>query len=219
MTSYLIAIALTIVLGIILSAIAFQGPNAFPLGLCLIIMGLTLVGVIGQSCNCLSAKSGSASLFDPKSWGFIPRGRDPGIGYMRSINPCPPETNLGQYGPAARYDGILITGSPEFVGRTVAALRRLDGLKSYRYALALKTITEARLDRLTLAQVTGRHAEVDPRTSRMSCTIYAGVIVHEGAHVIHGAGHGPVYAAQARALEEMGEPYAARTATQMASKF
>lgn len=139
--------------------------------------------------------------------------------YMHSVNPCPAEANLGRYGSAARYDGILITGSPEFVGRTITALRRLDGLKSYRYALTLKTITEARLDRRTLAQVTGRHAEVAPRTARMSCTIYASVIVHEGAHVIHGTGHGPVYTAQARALEEMGEPYAARTATLMAAKF
>lgn len=139
--------------------------------------------------------------------------------YKRSVNPCQPERNIGRYGPAARYDGILITGSPEFVGRTVTALRRLDGLKSYRYALALRTITEARLDSRTLAQVTGRHAEVDPRTARMSCTLYAGIIVHEGAHVIHGAGHGPVYAAQAMALDEMGEPYAARAATRMAARF
>lgn len=139
--------------------------------------------------------------------------------YKRSVNPCPSERNIGRYGPAARYDGILITGSPEFVGRTVTALRRLDGLKSYRYALALRTITEARLDSRTLAQVTGRHAEVDPRTARMSCTLYAGIIVHEGAHVIHGAGHGPVYAAQAMALDEMGEPYAARAATRMAARF
>ena len=111
-----------------------------------------------------------------------------GSDYKRSINPCPAETNLGRYGPAARYDGILITGSHEFVGRTVAALRRLDGLKSYRYALALRAITEAELGPRILAQVSGRRAEVDPRTARMSCTLYAGIIVHEGAHVIHARG-------------------------------
>lgn len=67
-----------------------------------------------------------------------------GSDYKRSVNPCPQERNIGRYGPAARYDGILITGSPEFVSRTVTALNRLRGTKSYRFARELRHIDELR---------------------------------------------------------------------------
>jgi hypothetical protein len=139
--------------------------------------------------------------------------------YKRSVNPCPQERNIGQYGPAARYDGILITGSPEFVSRTITALNRLRGTKSYHFARWLRHIDERELSPNVLAQVSRRYAEVAPRTARLSCTIYAGIIVHEGAHVVYGSGHGPVYAAQSRALQEMGEPYAARAALVRAASF
>lgn len=142
-----------------------------------------------------------------------------GNDHERSVNPCPPDANPARYGPAARYDGILITGSPEFVGRTVAALNRLYRTPSYRFAKQLRQIDERELPRRVLAQVTRRYAEVAPHTARMSCTVYGGIIVHEGAHVVFGPGHGPVYAAQARALEEMGEPYAASAALRMSARF
>lgn len=134
----------------------------------------------------------------------------------RSVNPCPPERNLGQYGESARYDGILIEGSPEFVSRVVTALNRLYDTPSYRYAKALRIIEERDLPRRIWAQVSGRHAMVSPRAAARSCTLLASTIAHEGAHVIHGSGHGPVYAAQAQALEEMGEPHAAQSALRMA---
>lgn len=137
-----------------------------------------------------------------------------------SDNPCPPESNLGRYGDSARYDGsILITGSPEFVGRVVTALNRLYDTNSYRYAKALRHIEERNLRPGRWAQVSGRHTLITPRASTRSCTFLAGTIVHEGAHVIHGSGHGPVYAAQAQALREMGEPRAAAEAERMAANY
>lgn len=216
-TSIIIAIILVSALGILVTVIACPR-NTAQICCCMVILAVVGVTAFGQNCNCFGFSQGNSSFS-----GLIARivpGVETGVGhnYFRSINPCPPETNLGQYGPAARYDGILIQGSPEFVSRTVTALRRLDGTESYRYALALKSITEREINPRALAQVAMAHAEVAPKTSRMSCTLYAGVIAHEGAHVIHGRGHGPVYAAEAKALREMGEPYAAEAVMRMAGQ-
>lgn len=223
--SIIIAIALVSVLGILITLIAFPHRNTAQICFCMVILAVVGVTAFGQNCNCFGFSQGNSSfsgLLDPLFSRFARIIPDVEIGvgpsYFRSVSPCTPETNLGQYGRAARYDGILIKGSPEFVSRTVTALRRLDGTESYRYALALRSITEREINPRALAQVSMAHAEVAPKTSRMSCTLYAGVIAHEGAHVIHGRGHGPVYAAEAKALREMGEPYAAEAVMRLAGR-
>lgn len=143
-----------------------------------------------------------------------------GADHTQSRAPCPADPHSGNYGPSVIYDDtIRIIGSQQFISRVVVALHRLHETPSYRYAKALRIIEEAALPRDRWAQVSGRHTLISPHASTRSCTFLAGTIVHEGAHVIHGSGHGPVYAAQAQALREMGEPRAAAEAERMAANY
>lgn len=200
------------VFAVILVLVAFHGRgNAFPLCICGVLLAWLFVGMAEMDDRGDDAMM--AMVFSPLESLLV--GVTGFTGDDRSVNPCPPDRNLGQYGSSARYDGILIEGSPEFVSRTITALERLYPTDSYKYAKQLRLIEEARLHR-RYAQVSGRHAKIDTNAAKRSCTLLASTIVHEGAHVVYGSGHGPVYAAQARALEEMGEPHAARASMQMA---
>lgn len=219
---------LAVSLSILITVIAFPRHNTAQICLCMALMGIMLVG-FGDA----EERGGNtvfAKIFDPFSEGLvrlIGLGGSLGVGseshyYSASeINSsCPDDPHSGNYGPTVTYDDtIRIIGSPQFVSRVVVALHRLHETPSYRYAKALRIIEEANLPRDRWAQVSGRHTLVSPRAAARSCTFLAGTIAHEGAHVIHGAGHGPVYAAQAKALEEMGELRAARSALAMASRY
>lgn len=130
----------------------------------------------------------------------------------RPENPCPAEENLGAYGSLARFDGIVISGSPTFVSKTITALRRVYHTKSYRYISELDRIEErpARSDAMAWIYPGTRTAYVSDAAVKRGCTYYAATLVHEGAHVVLGSNHGPVYAAESRALAELGEPRAAQ---------
>lgn len=134
-------------------------------------------------------------------------------------NGCPTERNIGSYGTRARFDGITIVGSAAFVSKTVTALQRAYHIKSYRYISELDRIEErpSRRDAQAWIYLGTRTAFVGSDTANKSCTYYASILVHEGAHVVFGSGHGPVYAAQAQALTELNEPAAARSTFKLAA--
>lgn len=209
--AYILAAALGFALGLI----AFPGDNRLYVATLAAIIGVWFVGLADMDRNGSDARL--AKVLDPFA-GVV--GRIIGMpGRPISDNPCPPDDNPGRYGDAARYDGILITGSPEFVGRVVTALNRLYHTSGYRYARELRHIEERELQPGRWAQVSGRHTLVTPRAARRSCTFLAGTIAHEGAHVVYGSDHAPVYAVQARALREMGEPRAAIETERLASNY
>lgn len=213
--AYLAAAAL----GACVAYVAFPGKDRWIICLVSAIVGAVFAGAMDMEQR--GSDAYLAKILDPLADSLAALvGADGVNAYAASANPCPAEDHPGQYGNLARYDGtIMISGSPEFVSRTVTALNRLYDTPSYRFAKALKRIEERQLSGRVLAQVSHGYAEVAPKTARMSCTIYAGIIVHEGAHVIYGSGHGPVYAAQARALEEMGETKAAGATLRLARNY
>lgn len=133
---------------------------------------------------------------------------------LTAQNPCPASWEK-DYGANASFDGIHISGSPRFVSRTIVALQILWGKPSYRYAQNLRLIRESSRPPSfrALAWYNWRGVmEALPKTAELGCAIYASIIVHEGAHAVYGAGHGPVYAAESQALRELNEPAAAAVA-------
>lgn len=98
------------------------------------------------------------------------------------------------FGTDTSFDGIRITGSPQFVSATVDALQKLWYTPSYRrYVKALHTIAETdRGPRNALAWTVPGSGVMWAygSTARRSCHGYARTITHEGAHNV-GIGHGP----------------------------
>lgn len=209
------AFLISIALGVLVSVIAFPGRVTGQIAALMALLAFIIVGIVDAENS--GGENQFTRLFDPLANGFA---RIIGMpGNPISDNPCPADANPGRYGDAARYDGILITGSPEFVGRVVTALNRLYETPSYRFARELRHIEERELRPGRWAEVSGRHTLVTPKAARRSCTFLAGTIAHEGAHVVYGSDHGPVYAAQARALREMGELRAAVETERLASNY
>jgi hypothetical protein len=121
-------------------------------------------------------------------------------------NSCADGSDPKRYGRSAVYDGVRISGSPEFVGLTVQAMMRTWDTPSYHYVRKIRSIEERPL-RGAHAMIyphNGR-AYVDPATARWGCTLYGPVLVHEGSHMVYGHDHKKVYAVHAQSLREMGE--------------
>jgi hypothetical protein len=121
-------------------------------------------------------------------------------------NSCADGTDLKRFGSSTRFDGVQISGSPEFVGLTVQAMQRTWKTPSYHYIRRIRSIEERPLQGAhAMIYTHNGRAYVDPNTARMGCTIYGPVLVHEGSHMVYGHDHKTVYAVHAQSLREMGE--------------